>query len=136
HPHVYCDHCSGPIRGIRYKCAGACADYDLCEKCNDKLPAAKFHPLDHMFLVLRDPVQSALLESVSLTASGPLPRSRSATTGPKTHAAVACDGCPVNPIVGRRYKCAMCPNFDFCEACMGNKDTMDKHDDGHIFVQI
>ena len=29
----------------------------------------------------------------------------------------ACDGCGVTPIMGIRYKCSVCKNFDFCEMC-------------------
>lgn len=31
-----------------------------------------------------------------------------------THNRVACDGCSVDPIVGIRYKCSVCKDFDFC----------------------
>lgn len=30
---------------------------------------------------------------------------------------VTCDGCGVHPITGFRYKCSVCPDFDFCPAC-------------------
>lgn len=33
------------------------------------------------------------------------------------HKSVACDGCGVSPIIGIRYKCCICKNFDFCEIC-------------------
>ena len=38
---------------------------------------------------------------------------------PKTtvHHGVTCDGCNVNPIAGIRYKCFVCPDFDYCEKC-------------------
>ena len=32
-----------------------------------------------------------------------------------THRFVTCYGCGIHLIVGVRYKCAVCPNFDFCE---------------------
>jgi len=33
------------------------------------------------------------------------------------HYRVNCDGCGQKGIVGIRYKCAICPDFDFCERC-------------------
>ncbi|KXS21139.1 hypothetical protein M427DRAFT_51410 [Gonapodya prolifera JEL478] len=33
------------------------------------------------------------------------------------HRGTRCDGCGVTPIVGVRYKCINCPNFDLCEEC-------------------
>lgn len=33
------------------------------------------------------------------------------------HNNVRCDGCHQNPIRGKRYKCRVCPDFDYCEAC-------------------
>ena len=30
---------------------------------------------------------------------------------------MACDGCGVSPIIGVRYKCCVCNNFDYCEVC-------------------
>jgi ribosomal protein S12 len=33
------------------------------------------------------------------------------------HTTVACDGCGVSPIIGIRYKCIVCKNFDYCEVC-------------------
>jgi len=33
------------------------------------------------------------------------------------HQNVVCDGCNVTPIVGKRFKCTECKDFDFCEKC-------------------
>lgn len=30
---------------------------------------------------------------------------------------VACDNCNVYPLIGVRYKCSVCKNFDFCQNC-------------------
>ncbi|XP_063737648.1 sequestosome-1 isoform X2 [Eleginops maclovinus] len=36
--------------------------------------------------------------------------------GPATHPDVTCDGCE-GPVVGTRFKCSVCPNYDLCSAC-------------------
>lgn len=33
------------------------------------------------------------------------------------HTNFICDSCDQNPIVGVRYKCSVCPNYDLCEKC-------------------
>jgi len=33
------------------------------------------------------------------------------------HEGVQCDGCGVSPIMGIRYKCAVCKDFDYCTKC-------------------
>ncbi len=46
------------------------------------------------------------------------------------HENVYCDGCEVGPIVGVRYKCTVCRNFDFCSKCESFLD----HE--HAFLKI
>jgi len=36
------------------------------------------------------------------------------------HERVVCDGCQVAPIMGVRYKCSVCEDFDYCEKCEQN----------------
>jgi len=48
------------------------------------------------------------------------------------HVGVTCDGCEKS-IVGVRYKCGNCPDFDLCEICE-NVDGI--HDPSHIFLKI
>lgn len=33
------------------------------------------------------------------------------------HHNIRCDGCTADPIVGKRFKCLVCPDFDLCEKC-------------------
>ena len=33
------------------------------------------------------------------------------------HLNVTCDGCGVSPIIGVRYKCCICRDYDFCSNC-------------------
>jgi hypothetical protein len=46
------------------------------------------------------------------------------------HENLICDGCDVYPIVGTRYKCSVCENFDYCSRC---EELLD-HD--HAFIKI
>ena len=47
------------------------------------------------------------------------------------HKGITCDGCGIKPIVGVRYKCAQCEDFDLCAVCE-EKDTNHRH----IFLKI
>ena len=51
-----------------------------------------------------------------------------------THVGVKCNGCGVTPIVGVRYKCAVCQDFDLCEKCEASSKT--KHDARHKMLRI
>lgn len=55
----------------------------------------------------------------------------SAPTGIK-HVAVTCDGCREDPIVGTRWKCIDCFNYDLCTQCF----MADVHDRNHSFLRI
>jgi hypothetical protein len=39
------------------------------------------------------------------------------------HANVRCDGCNVFPIVGTRYQCTVCNNYDLCAKCEANPNS-------------
>ena len=46
------------------------------------------------------------------------------------HGDCYCDGCGILPIMGVRYKCSVCRNFDFCENCEATKEHP------HLFLKI
>jgi hypothetical protein len=52
-------------------------------------------------------------------------------TNNSVHPNVRCDGCNIHPIVGSRFKCSICKDFDFCEDCE-NKNVGHKH----AFIKI
>ena len=48
------------------------------------------------------------------------------------HFGVKCDQCGKYPIIGCRYKCSVCPNFDYCEEC----EKKYSHIHNHAFFKI
>lgn len=43
------------------------------------------------------------------------------------HKNVTCDGCGVFPIVGDRYKCTVCHDYDLCDSCEANNGESHAH---------
>merc|ERR1719150_1621947 len=107
HLNVQCDGCNMvPIIGTRFKCT-KCEDFDLCSNCEG------FHDDNHPVVVYKKAAQEYRKDTV--------------------HKSIICDGCNTGPIVGPRYKCSVCPDFDLCENC--NKQE-GKHDPTHPLIKI
>ena len=119
HWRFICDGCGmAPIKGIRYHCE-ECKDFDFCEKCHkDKKDAHS-----HKFLAVEKSINHAPRRGL---------RHPRIVSSLNVHRGVACDGCGARPIIGNRYKCVICPNFDYCEEC--EKKLYKEH--SHPMVQI
>ena len=48
------------------------------------------------------------------------------------HQGVTCDMCGVSPIVGVRYKCKTCHNYDLCETC----EAKEVHPTSHVLMKL
>ncbi|KUI71939.1 Ankyrin-3 [Cytospora mali] len=48
------------------------------------------------------------------------------------HSHISCDGCFLKPVVGLRWKCKNCPDFDFCFKCYWTAEQT--HPSGHEFT--
>lgn len=46
------------------------------------------------------------------------------------HEGIRCDGCKISPVIGDRYKCVICPDFDYCSNC----ESRNEHN--HPFIKI
>lgn len=93
------------------------------EKLNDLLPELKRK--------LTDEVKSTINSSKIRVEEPKVEEPKvERPTGEVVHEYVTCDGCGKKPIVGIRYKCSICHDFDFCEQCES------KGDHPHAFLKI
>lgn len=144
HRNIVCDNCNEIVVGVRRKCLD-CPDYDLCTPCIES-GAAERHDSSHEFFDIETPgrvfvhtvfsgkgERNASAASRSPTAGSP--RSSAGTSvvirKPVRHSA-ACNMCD-SPIVGDRFKCVNCPDFDTCTNCF--KITGEQHPN-HGFVRV
>ncbi|XP_067942385.1 uncharacterized protein [Watersipora subatra] len=139
---VACSYCKmSPIVGPRYIC-GVCGNYDLCEKCEAQ-PRERVHDPTHLFLKLKFPAtrpspKQRLLKAGAidmgqnqvLSEDKHIIKDRSR----KTEISYTCDNCSVSPIVGTRYKCGNCLDFDLCERCELMSEVI--HKAKHVFLVL
>ncbi|KAK3996770.1 next to BRCA1 gene 1 protein [Cladorrhinum sp. PSN332] len=119
-----CDGCDKAIVGIRHKCVD-CPDWDYCSNC---VPSAShIHP-GHRFVPVYEPLE--FVGGLHFRAG-----SRA------THVGICCDGplCSVarqntSYIVGDRFKCAVCHDTDFCEACEAS--PANNHNKTHPLIKF
>ena len=109
-----------PIVGCRYKCA-ICPNFDFCEKCEKKCYREHSHPM------IQIPSPDMKLYSVKCNLKEKFKMKKGHEHIDIIHDGVSCDGCGCQCIVGNRYKCAICENFDYCEKCLKNNASEHKH---------
>lgn len=130
HTNVWCDSCRGTVVGVRHKCLD-CADYDLCTTCISQGGAERHDPF-HEFLEIREPGR-VIVHTVGNRDAGTRRPTGAAAQQPASvlvnHNAI-CDLCESH-IVGDRYKCLDCPDYDTCKACFAI--TAEQHP-GHSFA--
>ncbi|KAK2753813.1 hypothetical protein FQN55_000177 [Onygenales sp. PD_40] len=53
-------------------------------------------------------------------------------TTPVKHDGICCDNCGMDPILGHRYKCINCEDYDLCHSC----EELEVHDHKHTFLKL
>ncbi|KAF8492705.1 hypothetical protein JB92DRAFT_3001742 [Gautieria morchelliformis] len=118
HSGIRCNACQHVVVGSRHKCL-SCPDYDLCDTCIRN--ASMSHP-SHRFITLETPARLYFRT---------IPVSPDRTSGSIIHGA-RCNLCD-SRILGDRYKCTECPDFDTCASCFAI--TLQQHP-FHAFVKV
>ena len=157
HYNFECDGCGmNPIVGKRYKC-NSCRNFDYCEKCYEKNKSTHKHSFNAVEKPVLHKVKLNYIPNNNLSKPKFHPgmkfNGRRPDGVPKKmehyptmgnifqkendakkiiHFGVKCDQCQKFPIIGVRFKCAVCPNFDYCEEC--EKKFAEKHK--HAFYKI
>jgi hypothetical protein len=52
------------------------------------------------------------------------------------HSDISCDGCGCAPLLGVRFKCAFCSDYDLCESCYSRHASGGVHEPSHPFIKI
>ncbi|KAF2862936.1 hypothetical protein K470DRAFT_293119 [Piedraia hortae CBS 480.64] len=118
-PSRTCNNCIGVHPEREFVTCTTCDDFDLCIDCH--LKNQHGHHPGHGF---KPATPATDLSSVATWMLGP--------NRNKCHSSTLCDGCD-KTVRGVRHKCLDCPDWDFCDECIGK--AKDLHP-GHRFVPI
>eukprot|EP01113_Clastostelium_recurvatum_P044791 TRINITY_DN75_c0_g1_i1.p1 TRINITY_DN75_c0_g1~~TRINITY_DN75_c0_g1_i1.p1 ORF type:complete len:496 (+),score=181.84 TRINITY_DN75_c0_g1_i1:97-1584(+) len=75
----------------------------------------------------------ALREAFGAKSASP---AESSSEEPSVHRHVTCDGCKTSPIVGPRFKCKVCDDFDLCASCESKNMTVGTHNPTHTMIKF
>jgi len=99
-------------------------DHYLAKKSQQK------EALKNMIQEIIDHKLKNFSQNICLNLQGQMPESLQRSEEDMVHEDVRCNNCQGHPIVGIRYKCYVCPDFDFCGKC----EATVKHP--HPFIKL
>ena len=121
HSLVTCDGCKmNPLIGKRYKCQ-CCPNFDFCEECYKNKKEKHGHSFK---LVETKMILNQIIKKFSIKTEN--------SEGKAIHHMFSCDGCGMSPIIGTRFRCNVCNNFDYCENCK----EIYKNQHNHPFIKV
>lgn len=77
-------------------------------------------------------VRAAVDRLRSSPATANASTSTSSSSSGAVHVGISCDGCGQSPIVGLRFKCGTCADFDYCQSC----EAKNGHAADHSFIKM
>ncbi|XP_037513510.1 uncharacterized protein LOC119390054 [Rhipicephalus sanguineus] len=121
-----CDGCGqSPISGASWKC-DVCDDYDLCTFCF----VSDTHNVGHLFVRYENYYEEGIRVAPEREQS--MLNSTSIRHKDAKFRGIVCDVCSQRDIVGTRWKCAVCHDYDLCTTCYAGK----KHNLDHAFLRF
>lgn len=120
-PHIYQD---------RYKCL-ECYNYDLCNRCFDKRRETLKHMNEHIMVHFSDLDELFGEPVIDVNITVTLQKFKEKYSE-QIHVNIECNNCKMKPIVGLRFKCDDCHDYDLCVTCMEKRI----HDSSHPLIAI
>lgn len=128
-----CDNCGREdFKNYRYKCL-ICDDYDLCSRCFENKFINKNHENGHPIVRFHEPSK---LFGDTFSSSEINLKSLANKYKNEVHENIKCDSCGLDSIVGLRFKCESCKNYDFCLKCYLNKKIAHSHKLNHSIIVL
>jgi hypothetical protein len=122
----------------RKRMEGGCAcppfEKSRCQVCRDVLCAKCFNLCSCASPTIPSSAGPGFVPPPSSAPSAPPFCAPPSAKGPPLHENVFCDACRMSPVVGTRYKCGNCPNYDLCQWCYDA--NVGSHDSTHVFLAM